>query len=355
MKRIDRYLVRDMLLPLTAGTLILAALFMLNELIWILKQQVSQVPPLAIFQLALFAMPKWIVYTLPVGLAFGTSMVVSRLVRESELTALRAAGVPIRRVVAPIMLVGLLFTFLSFYMVEQVVPWSQARQKKLGIDFLTMAGQREFLNDLPVMLGKYLVKVHELHRIETGEYDLKDVFLHEEDTSGTHRFVLAKTGKYKDGIWTFRNALIYQIQDDQLLAVKTDDLTIYQKLDLSNFAQVPLPEEKSIAKLFHDIDEGRKIGRDVRSDEANLHEKFVMPLTCVVFAVASAYTCVRAARFGAFAGTFLSFVLAWLFFNLHVIAKEIVAAHGWLPAAVALYAPLVILLLITAALVWGSE
>lgn len=344
-----------MILPLTAGTVILAALFMLNELIWILKQQVSQVPPLAIFQLAVFAMPKWIVYTLPVGLAFGTSMVVSRLVRESELTALRAAGVPIRRVVMPIMVFGLLFTCLSFFMVERVVPWAQARQKKLGFDFLTMAGQREFLNDLPVILGKYLVKVHQLHRIDAGEYDLEEIFLHEQDTNGTHQFVLAKTGKYKDGVWTFRNALVYQIQDDQLLAVKADDLTIYQKLDLSSFSQLPIPDEKSIGELIQDINEGKKIGRDVRSSEANLHEKFVMPLTCVVFAVASAYICVRASKYGAFAGTFLSFVFAWLFFNLHVIAKEIVAAHGWLPAWVALYTPLVILIALTAVLIWGSE
>lgn len=355
MKRIDRYLVRDLFLPLTAGTVILAALFMLNELIWILKQQVSQVPPLAILQLAVFAMPKWIVYTLPVGLAFGTSMVVSRLVRESELTALRSAGVPIRRVVLPIMLFGLVFTGLSFFMVERVVPWSQARQKKLGFDFLTMAGQREFLNDLPVILGKYLVKVHQLHRVTTGEYDLQEVFLHEQDTNGTHQFVIAKTGKYKDGVWSFQNALIYQIQDDQLLAVKTDSLTIYQKLDLSSFNQTPIVEEKSIGQLIHDINEGKSIGRDVRSDEANLHEKFVMPLTCVVFAVASAYICVRAARFGAFAGTFLSFVFAWLFFNLHIIAKEIVAAHGWLPAWIALYTPLLVLCVITGFLMKGSE
>ena len=355
MKRIDRYVIRDMFLPLLAGTLILATLFMLNELIWLLKQQVSQVPPLAIAQLALFAMPKWIVYTLPVGLAFGTSISVSRLVRESELTALRAAGISIARVIRPVIGFGLAFTLISFAMVESVVPWAMGRQQRLGADFLTVAGQRDFLSDLPLMLGRYLVKIRLIQREQNGDLKLQDVFFHEEINPGEHEFILADSGSYREGVWKFDGAKVYVIHGEDLLAIRSQDLTINQKIELNDYFKMPVPEEKSIEQLYRDIQEGKKIGRDTRSAEGNFHEKIVMPLTCLVFAVMSAYVCVKMAKHGAYAGTFLSFTFAWLFFNLHVVAKEIVAAHGWLPAGVALYTPLAILCVITVFLVRGAE
>ena len=355
MKRLDRYVVRDMFLPLMAGTIILATLFMLNELIWLLKQQVSEVPPLAIAQLALFAMPKWIVYTLPVGLAFGTSISVSRLVRESELTACRAAGISVARVIRPVIGFGLVFTILSFVMVERVVPWALGRQQRLGADFLTVAGQKDFLSDIPLMLGRYLVKVRLIQRQKNGDLNLQGVFLHQETNPGEHQFILADAGTYEEGTWKFTGATVYLVSEGQLLGVRAQDLTINQKIELNDYFKMPVPEEKSIEQLFDDIREGKKLGRDVRSMEANFHEKIAMPLTCVVFAIMSAYVCIRTAKFGAYAGTFLSFIFAWLFFNLHVVAKEIIAAHGWLPAGVALYTPLAILSVITIFLIRGAE
>ena len=355
MKRLDRYVVRDMFLPLTAGTVILASLFMLNELIALLKQQVSQVPALAIAQLAMYAMPKWIVYTLPVGLAFGVSISVSRLIRESEMTALRAAGVSVARVIRPVVAFGLAFTVLSFVLVERVQPWAEAKRLKLGQDFMTVAGQRDFLIDVPVMLGRYLVKVRMISRNRDGTLDLQGVFLHEEINPGEHEFVLADRGRYKDGTWTFTGAQVYVVSGDQLLAINSRDLSINQRIELGDFFRMPTLEEKSIVETWTDIQEDKKIGRDSRRNEAALHGKVVMPLTCIVFALSSAYVCVRTARMGAYVGTFLSFVFAWLFFNLHIVALEIVAAHGWLPAAVAMYVPLLTLVVITCFLVWGAE
>ncbi|MES1228158.1 MAG: LptF/LptG family permease, partial [Armatimonadota bacterium] len=219
-----------------------------------------------------------------------------------------------------------------------------------------VAGQRDFMSDIPVMLGRYLVKVRVIQRMPTGDYSLQGVFLHEETNPGEHEFVIADSGTYKDGVWSFFGAKVYLVSGDKLLAIRSQDLTINQKIDLSEyFRSLPVPEEKSIEQLFHDIQEGKKIGRDTRLAEANFHEKIVMPLTCVVFAVMSAYVCVKAARFGAYTGTFLSFIFAWLFFNLHVVAKEIFAAHGWLPAWVALYVPLVTLCIISVFLVRGTE
>ncbi len=43
-------------------------------------------------QLILFKLPYWLTYTLPVGAALGASLAMSRLARESELTACGRRG-----------------------------------------------------------------------------------------------------------------------------------------------------------------------------------------------------------------------------------------------------------------------
>lgn len=355
MKRLDWYVIRDLFLPFMASTIVFSSLFMVNELIALLKFQVAEVPASAIFQLAMFAMPKWIVIVLPVGMSLAVSLVCSRMVRESELTALRSAGIRIARAFAPLIVTALILTGTSFYLVERVVPWANKQHSIRSRDFLNMTGRADFLSNVPVVLGRYLAKFNTLQRNRDGTLELGGIFLHEEVNNGEHIFYIAHSGKYEKGIWTLRSAQIYWVAGSQLVAVNTKDVTINQKVDLDNLVSDPSIEDDTIQGLMQQISEAKAIGRDARKMEANLHERFVSPLTCSLFAIMSAYSAVRFAKLGPFVGVFLSTVWSWLYFNFHVVAKEIVAAHGWLPAPIAIWIPLGVFSVICIGIVRGCE
>ena len=61
MKRLDRYILKEMVGPMLIGTVIIALLFMANEFISIFKNfDVSNLPKLAVVQMVMFRMPHWL-------------------------------------------------------------------------------------------------------------------------------------------------------------------------------------------------------------------------------------------------------------------------------------------------------
>src|SRR5579859_208265 len=108
---------RELLVPFLLGTVAVVLMFQANLLIFLFKTfSLSSVPISGIAKLLLYKTPFFLNMTLPVGTALATSLAMSRLTRESELTAFRAAGAPILRVMLPISLFGMLVGFANYYL-----------------------------------------------------------------------------------------------------------------------------------------------------------------------------------------------------------------------------------------------
>lgn len=68
--------------------------------------------------------PSYLALVLPLALLVSLMYVLGKLHRANELTALRAAGVGLNRITAPVWLIGVLACGLSWWLNTRVVPWS---------------------------------------------------------------------------------------------------------------------------------------------------------------------------------------------------------------------------------------
>ncbi len=66
----------------------------------------SSAAPATVGSLFALSVPATLVFTIPLGVLVGTLIALSRMAGDAEITALRAAGVPTRRVIAPVMLLA---------------------------------------------------------------------------------------------------------------------------------------------------------------------------------------------------------------------------------------------------------
>ncbi len=66
----------------------------------------SSASPRTVASLFALSVPATLVFTIPLGVLVGTLIALSRMAGDAEITALRAAGVPTRRVIAPVMLLA---------------------------------------------------------------------------------------------------------------------------------------------------------------------------------------------------------------------------------------------------------
>src|SRR5262249_15906765 len=82
------------------------------------------IPAMAVIKIALYFMPYLVNLTMPVAMAVAASLAVSRLSRDSEITAMRAAGISLKRIFFPVLVTGFAVSLGDFYFGEQIVPWS---------------------------------------------------------------------------------------------------------------------------------------------------------------------------------------------------------------------------------------
>jgi lipopolysaccharide export system permease protein len=131
----DRYLLSEMLLPFLFGvgaftTLVMAASSLFELVRLVVEAGLSISVALQVF---LLRAPGIIVLTFPMAMLLATLLAYGRLSADSEITALRACGVSLYRLVVPAVLLSLLVTALTFLFNELVVPVSN-RQAALTLN-----------------------------------------------------------------------------------------------------------------------------------------------------------------------------------------------------------------------------
>jgi lipopolysaccharide export system permease protein len=338
LKRLDRYVLKELAVPLLVGTVIIAMLFVANEFIRIFKDfNLQYFPPISIVQLVLYRLPQWLILTLPVGTAIGAALAMSRLARESELTAMRAAGIPVRRMLWPIFLAGLGMSIANLAIVELVQPQASMQYRKLAGDLALLSYAPTMQENAIFKLEKYLVSFQHMERDGENKMRLEDVLLIERQGLGELTVYRADKGTYVDGVWTFPQARMTHLQGDTVVNVSTaSEFVINEPIRIQDMFRTPEPEETTAVELWKTIVDKQKLGQIPRADLVAFHVKFAVPASCIIFALTSALMAMWVARSGPFVGLLLSLVLVLLYYNAYVICTQIIGKMGivdpWLAA-----------------------
>jgi len=123
MRLLDRYLLRELLVPLSyclSGFLLLwVALDLMAELSSFQKRQMVAGDIAAYY---LVKAPEFIVFVLPIALLLALLYTLTNHARHHEITAIRAAGVSLWRLCLPYLLVGFIASLALFALNELYVP-----------------------------------------------------------------------------------------------------------------------------------------------------------------------------------------------------------------------------------------
>src|SRR5580704_18259562 len=111
---LDRYMLTELTGPFIFGLSAFMLIFAATEILNIGKLVSNDHAPLwAAVLVFAWSMPGYMVLVIPMALLLGTLLAVQRLSGESEITALKAAGITFGRIVAPLLLVGIILSSRS--------------------------------------------------------------------------------------------------------------------------------------------------------------------------------------------------------------------------------------------------
>lgn len=191
---VDRLVFREVFTPTVLGFMTYTFLVVMRGLYTLIEHiLVRGVSITDAGRVLLLSLPHVVVLTIPMSFLFGVLLAVGRMNADNELVAFQAGGIPLSRLLRPIVVLGLSLSALSGYLYLEIIPSSGEDLRALRYRLFAEAknlGRIEpgvFHEDLPNVL-LYLRDVD----AETGSW--RDIMFFDTSNPGEERLTLARRG-----------------------------------------------------------------------------------------------------------------------------------------------------------------
>jgi len=132
-----RHSAREYLLSFVVAFFFFFFIFFINQILLLAQKiLIKQVDYRSVLTLVLLSIPQFLLYTFPFASLTASSMVIGDFGANNELLALRSSGISLSRVFVPIIVVSLLFSSLTFFTADVLVPFSARRYRSLYADLM---------------------------------------------------------------------------------------------------------------------------------------------------------------------------------------------------------------------------
>ncbi|MDQ2888923.1 MAG: LptF/LptG family permease [Gemmatimonadota bacterium] len=233
MKILSRYVLKEHLGPLVFAFASLTSLLLLNYVAKQFGNLVGKgIPWTAVAEFLLLSIPFTVVLTLPMSVLVATLHAFSRLAAENEVTALKASGVSLKRLMTPILIAAAFVTVFMVVFNDQVLPRTNHQLAVLQSDIAqkkpTFALREQVINE--VSPGKLFLRAN---RLDQASNLMRDVTIYDLSDPTRKRTIYADSG----------NMALARNQSDLLM-------TLYH----GSMQDVPVANQTQLQRLFFNTD-----------------------------------------------------------------------------------------------------
>jgi LPS export ABC transporter permease LptF/LPS export ABC transporter permease LptG len=343
-KIIERYLLRAVAPYIAASLVLLTSILFVQQTGRYFETIVhGLMPPGFIYELSLALLPAVLIFAIPMAVLSGTIIGLGRMGSDSEIVAMRAAGVSTWRMLWPVLALGGIATVVSFELNLQEAPRAQEQLRLIGLRAAlykldSPVEPRTFSNDIP----KYVIYVRDGDR-SRGEWGR--VFIQSAEADGSTRIITARKGRIDSSTDQSELVLHDAVQTKLPAATARDQSYVVERLDelriLFNTGRNELiakiqkaqlsPDEMRWSELRKTAAEGD--AAEKREAATVLHKRLAFSLTPLLFALLGGALAFRMRRGSRGYGVLLS-LLIMLMYYLVTIAGDQMARAGSVPSIV---------------------
>jgi lipopolysaccharide export system permease protein len=282
----------------------------------------------------------WIIQiTLPIVLLLASMFAIGRMVKNSEITALKASGMSVRQLTMPLLFLGILFSVGAFYGGEKILPTANLLKRELEDNLrdptkivkFKAEGVKEYRRDF-----YYFGNSKTLYRYEefsTSPYFVRGAIRQRFDNSRIVERIKAESVLYDNSTgWRFINAEIRDFTKDPPVLSHRDTLkdTILSSTPGEMVARIKKKEEMSYWELNRFIESAKKRGENVNKFLGELDFKIALPFMNFIVILLGVSITARAGRKG---GAMVFGIGLALVFSYWIISRFsiVFAQNGHLP------------------------
>lgn len=360
MKILDRYIAKELILPFIIGFLTFLVLMVGNLLFqnidYILRQGISF---LVVAKLVIYSIPSLLLYTFPVAVILASSLAVNRLARDSEMVAIRIAGISFWRVLIPIGVFGLLMSFVSFLNGEKIAPWAEHHAQNVVREMWQTEPVPTVEPDVFFSSQDTYFYIKKVEHIDSRTAILNDIMIWQPSAGGQYPvFTTARKAWCKENVWYLEDGIRHEMDSRGFSKLETS----FSKMTLN--LKRPLADFLSDSRGTHEMDMGQlrqqmvtlkrggiRISPDIMLE---FQFKLALPLACLVVGLCSAPLGLKFAKSGSLIGILLSILVVFLYHNTMLFCKAM-AISGKVSPILGAWTPNLIFVLVGIYLNWKER
>lgn len=289
--------------------------------------------------------PQIIARFLPFSVLLATLITFATLSQNSEVIAMKAAGLSAHQILAPMLAASLLVAGVSFAFNDTIVAPATARLKVWqDVEYGPVPIDTGVRTNVWVREGRDLVQV----RTVSGTGDatkLQDVRVYQRTQGSLKRVIRAETGSLQDGAWKLENVRIFDVA--KIEQQKLPEIVVGRGIGPERFNRLKVDGDAlgfmPLRRAIHDL---KAAGRRTDTLEGNLWHKISGPLSALLMPLLGAVAAFGLARSGAL---FMRAVIGMALGFAYFVADNFALAMGNLgayPPFIAAWAPFLLFLLI---------
>jgi lipopolysaccharide export system permease protein len=353
----DRYIAWELILPFLFGVGAFSSLGVSVGALFDLIRRVTEsgLPMSIAAKVFLLKFPEFVSYSFPMATLLANLMAYSRLSSDSELTALKACGVSVYRMIVPALLLCVAVTGLTFMFNELIVP-SANYQATLTLD-KALKEEKPSFQENNVLYQEFKKvdqpngdSIDQLSRLFYAKrFDgrqMQGLTVLDFSQDGLSQIVSSKTAVWNpsQNIWDFFDGTIYVVSADgsfrNIVTFKNQQLQLPREpLDLASkrrdYDEMNIAQSKEYLALLEKGGNEDKI----QKLKVRIQQKYALPFVCLSFGLVGAALGTKLnRRTGRATGFAISIIIIFAYYLLAFISSAI-AQRGIIPPFVGAWLP----------------
>ena len=347
---VNRYLFGDFLKSFLVALAVLTFVMYVGAVVQAIDYMSRGISGPLILKIFALNIPFTLSFVIPMSVLTTVLLHFGRLSADGEITALKASGVSLWQVAAPILFCAALLSAVCLYLNAELSPRSHFARRQMLRDLgeedpLALLDEGRFVNDFPgvkVYIGK-----------KNGE-QLEDIILYQFDKRGARAEVRAKTGQVSFDAGTRMMAIdLHTVRmteydknaPEDLSKARTLSAESYPvRLDLRQMLNKGVirkkPSDMTFRELVHSIQNVRQAFPDILEKAVPrtrakmavaANQRLALALSCFSFTLLAIPLGIRSHRKESSIGIGIALVLLFLFYLFIILSDALVDRPEWRP------------------------
>lgn len=293
----------------------------------------ANIPTSLVWQLTIALVPNVIAFTCPMAVLVGVIIGLSKMQGDSELVAIRAAGVGNIQITVPVLIVGILLSIFAFFINLYGVPIAASIVRRVAMQTAI------YKLESPIEPGVFNTEIagYTIYVRDGDIYDgeWKNIFVHTEDAkAGTVRLLTSTNGRIDTSgesselVLENANAItidrstekpkfVSEAIGDIRIAIKTKRGELVQKLGSAELT----PEELGLGQLSEYAE--KKEGQERVEARILWQRRLILSITPMIFCLLGASLVLRFNRQGRGFGIFIALVSLIAYYLLAFLGEQL--------------------------------